>query len=333
MCAHARDLLDVVTVGRVVVDLYPLQDGLATKDVQSYAQYLGGSPTNVAVAAARAGLRSAVLTRTGDDLLHEFVAAELDRFGVATRWISRLPEARTTIALCSLEDPGTPRLQFYRDSVPPETVIEATESVEAARASKVLWVTASGFAAEPSATAHERAIDAARSVVLDLDYRPDFWSGPAELAARLATVLPRAEVVVGNEEEFSLALGTAIPDDPAELAREMLRRGPRLAVLKRGAAGALAVTREGVVVQPAFAVDVVNGLGAGDAFGGQLASGLVNDWPLEKTLQRAAAAGAIVAGRRGCSIAMPSADEVTGMIERATDTPATTGVAGENSRQ
>jgi len=301
--------LDVATAGRAVVDLYPADDGLAPKDVESYRQYLGGSPTNVAVAAARAGLRSAVVTRTGDDLFHDFVIDQLEGFGVDTRWVHAASGRRTTLALCDLREPHEPALTFFRDAQPPEEGIDAAELTEAAASSRILWITASGFATEQSSAVHTAAIAAADRVFLDLDYRRDFWTSESALRERLRPILGRVDTVIGNVQEVQIALGES--GAPADLARELLSRGPRLAVVKEGAKGALAATSEEVVTQSAFPVRTVNGLGAGDAFGGQILLGEVAGWPLDLTMRHAVAAGAIVASRRGCSVAMPTAAEVT----------------------
>jgi len=300
--------LDVATAGRAVVDLYPANDGLAPKDVESYRQYLGGSPTNVAVAAARAGLRSAVVTRTGDDLFHDFVIDQLEGFGVDTRWVRAESGRRTTLAVCDLREPHEPALTFFRDAQPPEESIDA-ELTEAAASSRILWITASGFATEQSAAVHAAAIAAADRVFLDLDYRRDFWTSESALRERLHPILGQVDAVIGNVQEVQIALGES--GAPADLARELLARGPRLAVVKEGAKGALAATREEVVTQSAFPVQTINGLGAGDAFGGQILHGEVAGWPLDLTMRHAVAAGAIVASRRGCSVAMPTAAEVT----------------------
>lgn len=313
MSVQVPDKFDVVTVGRAVVDLYPAEDGRAPRDVEAYRQYLGGSPTNVAVAAARAGLRSAVVTRTGDDLFHDFVTAQLDSFGVDSRWVRAVPGRRTTLAVCDLHEPHEPGLTFFRDAQPPEGSLDADELAEAAAAASVLWITASGFASEQSAAAHAAAIAAADRVFLDLDYRPDFWSSESEMRDRLRPVLARADAVVGNVHEVEIALGESRA--PADLARALLTRGPRLAVVKKGSQGALAATEEQLIEQPAFDVQTINGLGAGDAFGGQLIHGAVTGLPLEQTMLHAAAAGAIVASRRGCSVAMPTMAEVARFAE------------------
>lgn len=306
-------MLDVVTVGRAVVDLYPADDGRAPKDVDSYRQYLGGSPTNVAVAAARAGLRSAVVTRTGDDLFHDFIVDQLESFGVDTRWVRAVSGRRTTLAVCDLHEPHEPGLTFFRDVRPPEESLGAAELAEAAAASRMLWVTASGFASEESAAAHTAALATADQVFLDLDYRRDFWSSEGDLRDRLRLVLSQVDAVVGNVREVEIALGES--GTPADLARGLLSRGPRLAVVKQGSKGALAATRDLLIEQPAFEVQTINGLGAGDAFGGQLIHGAVVGLPLEDTMRHAVAAGAIVASRRGCSIAMPTMAEVTAFVE------------------
>ncbi|WP_083288646.1 PfkB family carbohydrate kinase [Jiangella alba] len=313
MSAQMDREFDVVTAGRAVVDLYPAEDGRPPKNVESYRQYLGGSPTNVAVAAARAGLRSAVVTRTGDDLFHDFVVDQLETFGVDTRWVHAVPGRRTTLAVCDLEDPRTPGLTFFRDTPPPEDALDVDELVAAAAASRVLWITASGFATTRSAAAQTAAIAAAHQVFLDLDYRPDFWPSEHALHDRLLPVLSQVDAVIGNLREVAIALGET--GTPADLARRLLSRGPRLAVVKQGADGALAATRELLVEQPAFPVRPVNGLGAGDAFGGLLLKGAVAGWPLHETMRCAAAAGAIVTSRRACSAAMPTMTEVAELLE------------------
>lgn len=301
--------MDVVAAGRAVVDLYPAEDGRAPKDVESYNQFLGGSPTNVAVAAARAGLRSAVVTRTGDDLFHDFLIGQLEGFGVDTRWVHAVRGRRTTLAVCDLQEPHEPGLTFFRDAQPPEESIDAEELAGAATSARILWITASGFATEESAAAHLAALDTADRVFLDLDYRRDFWAGESALRERLRPILSRVDAVIGNTHEVEIALGT--DGTPAHLAQEMLSQGPRLAVVKKGKQGALAADADQVIEQPAFPVQTVNGLGAGDAFGGQILAGEVAGWPLDVTIRHAVAAGAIVASRRGCSVAMPTAIEVT----------------------
>ena len=312
MSIQLTEGFDVVTAGRAVVDLYPAEDGRAPKDVESYNQFLGGSPTNVAVAAARAGLRSAVVTRTGDDLFHGFLVGQLEGFAVDTRWVHSVPGRRTTLAVCDLQEPHEPGLTFFRDVHPPEESIDAEELAAAAASARILWITASGFATEESAAAHLAALDAADRVFLDLDYRRDFWASESALHERLRPVLGRVDAVIGNTHEVEIALG--LSGTPVHLARELLSRGPRLAVVKGGRQGALAADSDQVIEQPAFPVQTVNGLGAGDAFGGQILAGEVNGWPLEVTMRHAVAAGAIVASRRGCSIAMPTANEVTAFL-------------------
>ncbi|MCS3843164.1 PfkB family carbohydrate kinase [Microbacterium sp. AK031] len=313
MSVHVNPAFDVVTVGRAVVDLYPADDGRAPKDVDSYRQYLGGSPTNVAVAASRAGLRSAVVTRTGDDLFHDFVVDRLEAFGVDSRWALAVPGRRTTLAVCDLQEPHEPGLTFFRDPQPPEESLDADELGEAAAASRVLWITASGFASEQSAAAHTAAFATADQVFLDLDYRADFWASESDVRDRLRPVLGRADAVIGNVREVEIALGTS--GTPADIARELLDSGPRLVVVKEGAKGALAATAEGMIEQAAFDVQTINGLGAGDAFGGQLVHGATVGLPLEDTMRNAVAAGAIVASRRGCSVAMPTMDEVAQFLQ------------------
>jgi 5-dehydro-2-deoxygluconokinase len=143
--------------------------------------------------------------------------------------------------------------------------------------------------------------------VLDLDYRPTLWSSEEEAAAQVRMVLPMVDVVVGNRDECRVAAGTV---DPEEAADRLLAAGVTLAVVKQGPDGVLAATADERVTVPAFGIAVVNGLGAGDGFGGALCHGLLAGWPLAETVAFAGAAGAIVAGRLGCSVAMPTLQEI-----------------------
>lgn len=312
MSTLTHTVFDLVAVGRAVVDLYPAQDGLAPRDVRSYAQFLGGSPTNVAVAAARAGLSTAVVTRTGDDLFHDVVVASLGAFGVDARWVRPVADTRTTLAVADLRDPGNPALQFFRDPQPPENDISADELLATVSQAGTFWLTASGFAAEPTASAHAAALGSGRRCILDLDHRPGFWADEADFRQRVREAMPRVDTVIGNLQECALALGEA--GTAADMAERLLALGPSLAIVKMGSDGALAATSAGMIEQPAFQAEVVNGLGAGDAFGGYIANGLIKGWPLERSLRWACAAGAIVASRRGCSAAMPTDREVAELV-------------------
>lgn len=314
----AEPPFDVLAIGRVGVDLYPLQDGVGLEEVSTFGKYLGGSATNVTVAAARHGRRSAIVTRTGEDPLGRYVSAEIARLGVDNRFVSTVPGLNTPITLCEIFPPDDFPLYFYREPIAPDLVIEPSElDLGAIRDARIFWATVTGLSKEPSRASHHAAWDArgrAPLTVLDLDYRPMFWSSPAEATAEVSRALEKVTVAVGNREECEIAVGES---DPQRAADALLDRGLDLAVVKQGPRGVLAKTRtETVEVEP-FPVQVVNGLGAGDGFGGALCHGLLAGWPLEQVIRFANVAGAIVASRRECSTAMPTTAEVDALLEGA----------------
>lgn len=308
--------LDLLTIGRVGVDLYPLQDNVGLEDVQTFGKYLGGSATNVAVAAARHGLASAVITGVGDDPFGRFVTREIARLGVDNRFVEVISGLNTPVTFCEIFPPDNFPIYFYREPIAPDLMIRAeTLDLDAIRSARIYWSTVTGLSREPSRTAHFAAWEArgrADFTVLDLDYRPMFWAGPAEASAQVAAALEHVTVAVGNREECEIAVGET---DPHRAADALLERGVSLAVVKQGPRGVLAKTADETVEVAPYEVDVVNGLGAGDGFGGALCHGLLEGWSLERTLQFANVAGAIVAGRRECSTAMPTSDEVENVIK------------------
>lgn len=307
---------DVITIGRVGVDIYPLQIGVGLEDVTSFGKFLGGSATNVAVAAARHGLKSAVITRTGNDPFGTFVHQELERLGVSDEFVSGVAGLNTPVVFCEIFPPDDFPLYFYREPKAPDLEISATElDLDAIRRATVYWSTVTGLSQEPSREAHHVAWDARGRTpltILDLDYRAMFWESP-ELASReVEKALGKVTVAVGNREECEVAVGET---EPHRAADALLDCGVELAIVKQGPKGVLAKTRDESVEVPPHFVDVVNGLGAGDSFGGALCFGLIQGWPLEHTLRFANVAGAIVASRLECSTAMPTTDEVNAVLK------------------
>jgi len=303
--------LDVLTIGRVGIDLYPLQDNVALKDVQSFSKSLGGSPTNVAIAAARHGHRTAVITRTGPDSFGEFVHEELSRFGVSDEFVAPVDGLLTPLAFCENYPPDHFPLQFYRLPTAPDLVIKPEELDLAAIADAgIYWSTVTGLSAEPSRSAHFAAW-AARNrrshTILDLDYRPVFWADPSTAGEQVRAALPHVTVAIGNKEECEVAVGET---EPRRAAAALLDAGVEIAIVKQGPKGVLGMTRDEIVEVPPTPVVPVNGLGAGDSFGGAFCHGLLSGWDLEKILRFANGAGALVATRRECSTAMPTTDEV-----------------------
>ena len=307
---------DVLAIGRVGVDIYPLQDGVGLEDVSTFGKYLGGSATNVAIAAAKHGLRSAIITRTGDDPFGRFVYRELVRLGVDDRYVISVEGLNTPVTFCEIFPPDDFPLYFYREPIAPDLVINGDElDLDAIRSARVYWSTVTGLSREPSRAAHHVAWEArgrAPLTILDLDYRPMFWSDPSTASREVAAALPLVTVAVGNREECEIAVGES---DPQRAADALLDRGVELAIVKQGPRGVLAKTATESIEVPTHFVEVVNGLGAGDSFGGALCFGLLQEWPLETILRFANVAGAIVAGRRECSTAMPTTEEVNEVLK------------------
>ena len=305
---------DLITMGRVGVDLYPEQIGVPLADVRSFAKSLGGSATNVAVAAARLGARAAVITKVGDDPFGPYVRSALRGFGVDDAFVGTHPTLRTPVVFCEIFPPDDFPLLFYREPTAPDMTLAVDElDVEAIRDARAFWTTGTGLSAEPSRSATLAALGARERgiTVHDLDHRRMFWDDESEAGRWARAALAHATVAVGNRDEVAVATGTR---DPEAAADALLELGVELAIVKRGPEGVLARTRDERVEVPPVPVDVVNGLGAGDAFGGALVHGLLNGLPLERTIRLANAAGAYVAGQLACADAMPTIADLEGSL-------------------
>ncbi|UVS95570.1 bifunctional 5-dehydro-2-deoxygluconokinase/5-dehydro-2-deoxyphosphogluconate aldolase [Burkholderia glumae] len=332
--------LDLICIGRVAVDLYAEQIGARLEDATSFAKYLGGSSGNIAFGAARLGLKSAMLARVGNDHMGRFVRETLAREGCDTRHLITDEERLTALVLLGLKDRDTFPLVFYRENCA-DMALDETDIDEAFIASaKALLITGTHFSTERVNRASRRALDFARRhqvrTVLDIDYRPVLWglTGKADgetrfvadagVTAHLQRILPLFDLVIGTEEEFRIAGGKdALPD-----ALEMVRRVTSATlVVKRGplgcsiVEGAVPNTLDALELVGGVEVDVLNVLGAGDAF----ASGLLSQWlrgaPLEAAARIANACGALVVSRHGCSPAMPTPAELEHFLREAERDP------------
>ena len=323
---------EVLTMGRIGVDLYPQQVGVGLDEVESFGKYLGGSASNVAVAAARYSRRTAVITRTGDDPFGTFLHTALRGYGVDDRYVTPVKNLPTPVTFCEIFPPDDFPLYFYRLPKAPDLEIYPEElDTGAIGDAGVFWVTVTGLSEEPSRSATLAALRARgrRDItVLDLDYRPMFWPSREEARRWVQQALPHVTVAVGNLDECETAVGER---EPLAAAQALHAFGVKLAVVKRGPKGVLAVLARGddppeppatggthpprpPLEVPPVPVKVMNGLGAGDAFGGALCHGLLAEWDIERVMRFANAAGAIVASRLACSDAMPTAAEVDGLL-------------------
>jgi 5-dehydro-2-deoxygluconokinase len=306
---------DVLTMGRSCIDLYAHQIGVPITEVTSFDAYVGGCPTNISVGTRRLGLRSALLTAVGDDQVADFVLAFLQREGVETRFIPRKAGRRTSAVIMAIQPPDRFPLTFYREGCADrELTVEDVDRAPVAESAIVL-VTGTGLSHEPgrSATYHaaSRAAAAGAQLFVDIDYRPDQWPTRAAFAASMQQLLREATLAIGTEEEVA----AAADDDDVERAIARLLEVTRAPlVLKRGARGAT-LFRDGTRVDvPPFRIQVLNVLGAGDAFASGLITGIRRGWPLERAVRMGNATGAIVVTRHGCANFMPTDAEVEAFV-------------------
>ncbi|MDQ3376295.1 MAG: 5-dehydro-2-deoxygluconokinase [Actinomycetota bacterium] len=320
---------DLVCIGRTSVDLYAEQDGSKLEDVQSFRKYVGGSATNIAVGTARLGVKSAMLTRVGDEQMGRFVRKTLVENGVDVSQVRSDPEKLTPyvlLAVRAIED--FPRIFAYGDAA--DLAVEREDvDPDFIASSKALLVTGTPLSRPGARAASVEAIEAARrggtQVVFDLDYRPVFWGvasheqggemfvASEEVTEVYRSVLPDCDLVVGTEEEVRIAGGST---DTHEALLSIRGLSGATIVLKVGAMGAIVFPgdipddlEDGVRV-PGFPVEVFNSVGAGDAFMSGFLSGWLREEPLEECLRLGNACGAIVVSRHGCSPAMPTTEEL-----------------------
>ncbi|MEI6363546.1 MAG: PfkB family carbohydrate kinase [Actinomycetes bacterium] len=313
------DVPEVVTVGRVSVDLYARELDVGFDGQQSFTKSVGGSPTNVAVAAARLGRRAAIVTKVGDDDFGSYVRLRLREFGVLTDYVGTQPGGQTPLALAALDPPETPQVAFYRGPAAPDTQLQAGDLPDAVlRDCGLLWMSQGALASGPTAASAMTWLTArakAGHTILDLDYRPALWPSVETARAAAAEAIALATVVVGNLDECEMAVETRNPDSAAD---RLLARGVDLAIIKQGADGALFANRSHRWVIAPTPIAVVCGLGAGDAFGGALSHGLLAGWDVDAVGRFASAAGAYVAARLTCADDMPTEARVRELIEEST---------------
>ena len=307
---------DVLAMGRSCIDLYAHQIGVPITGVTSFDAYVGGCPTNVSVGTRRLGLRSALLTAVGDDQIGDFVTAFLNRECVETTFIPRKPGRRTSAVILTIQPPDKFPLTFYRDNCADRALTIDDVARAPVSDSRVVFVTGTGLSHEPARAATFAAAAAARSagvaVVVDIDYRADQWESASAFAEQMRLLLRSATLAVGTEEELAAATAST---DVAAGAAAVLESGIEALILKRGAKGST-VFRAGATpcdVAP-FAIDVLNVLGAGDAFASGFLYGYLQGWPLERAARMGNATGAIVVTRHGCANFMPTLDEVMAFV-------------------
>jgi len=332
--AGAAPRLDLVTIGRSCVDLYGEQIGGRLEDMGSFAKYVGGSPTNTAVGAARLGLRPALITRVGADHFGRYIREQLAREGVATEGVLTDPQRLTALVFLGIRDPDTFPLIFYRENCADMALTAADIDPQLIRSARAVLINGTHLSQpqvfEASLAACRIARECGARVVFDIDYRPVLWGltrkdqgenryvADAGVTARLQQVLPLCDLVVGTEEEIRILGGT---DDALAALRAIRARTAALVVCKRGPQGCVAfpgaipARLDDGVVGRGFAVEVYNVLGAGDAFMAGFLRGWLRDLPLETACEYGNACGAIVVSRHGCAPAMPTWAELQRFLD------------------
>jgi 5-dehydro-2-deoxygluconokinase len=308
---------DLLAVGRSSIDLYAREIGAAFIDIQSFAAYVGGCPTNISVGARRLNLRTALLTPTGDDLVGDFVHNFLAREGVHADFSPRKRGRRTSAFLLAIQPPDQFPLVPYRNNCADLELTIADVQTAPISETRALLVTGSGLSRAPSNEATMFATEQARThgaqVVLDLDFRPELWPDPTTYGAAVNALLPFVNVVIGTADEVMLTLAHDMDDADIEA---LLARGPEALVIKRGAASTSVRTRAGETIEAAtFPVEVLNVLGAGDAFAAGFLYGYLRGWDWYKAARMGNACGAIVVTRHGCANFMPDEREALAFIE------------------
>jgi 5-dehydro-2-deoxygluconokinase len=293
----AESPIEAVVMGRVGVDLYPNELRTPLRRVRTFTRYVGGFAGNVATGLARLGVRPAIVSRVGDEGHGLFVRDFLEREGVSTRFLAVDPYWQTPPTFCEVWPPDEFPLTFYRKPTAPDWQLMPDDfDADEVAGAPLLYATGTGLAQSPS---RETTLDAVRAhrgtTVFDLDWRPTLWEDEAEYQALAREAVAAADVVVGNEEELAAA---ALEERPLRL------------VLKRGGRGATVYDGDAEEDVPARPVDVVNGLGAGDAFAAALGHALLSGMSLADGARRGNVAGALVAAQLACSEAMPTLDEL-----------------------
>ena len=306
---------EVITVGRISVDLYAQEIDASFRDPQTFTKSVGGSPTNVAIAAARLGHHAAVATKVGDDALGGYIRQQLSDWGVDTTFVGT-GDGQTPVVLAALDPPEEPQIVFYRGAAAPDTQITTVDvPTVAIRECRVLWISFGALAQGSTADTCQDWLDVRGrrpDVVLDLDYRPSMWASRDAAHAVALEAVRRSTVVVGNRTECEVAVGHTDPDRAADA---LLAEGVRLSIVKKGGEGVLLATADDRWTVPPVPIEVLCGLGAGDAFGGALIHGLLSGWTVPEIGMFANAAGAYVATKLTCGDAMPTIEQVESLME------------------
>lgn len=325
---------DIITMGRSSIDLYSNDVGSPFEDITSFAAYVGGSPTNIAVGTRRLGLKVGLLTAVGQDPVGDFILNFLDNEGVVTDYIPRKPEHRTSAVVLGIEPPDKFPLVFYRDHCADMEITIDDVIATPIATTKVFEFSGTGLSREPSRSANIFAVEQAKKagvkVVLDIDFRADQWHDPRAFGTVVRSILPLVDVAIGTEEEINAAMlqdpsqikishsQVSAPEISGDLdanIQGLLALGPEALIVKRGAKGASVFLASGEMMDvPGFPVEIYNILGAGDAFASGFLYGYIKGWDWYQSCRMGNACGAIVVTRHGCANFMGYEAEVLAFV-------------------
>lgn len=304
--------LDLVLIGRAGVDLYSLDYGRTIADSKRFAKYVGGTTANIAVGAARLGLKPALVTRVGDDDLGEFIIGYLRREGVDVSHVRRDANGRTGIVFAEITPGRDGKFIFYREKAADLLIENGDIPPGLVRRCKALLVTGTGLSANPSARTIYHALKLAHDFgvtrVVNLDWRPSLWALPkTRRVARYGRAIAMADIVIGNEGEYVAATGTADPDGAVETVRKL---EGKTVVVTKGEKGSVVYSSGKKFEAPGFKVKHLKGLGGGDGFIAGFMFGIMKGWDLGKSAELGNAVGAMVVQGHACSESMPTYPEV-----------------------
>lgn len=326
---------DILTIGRSSIDLYSNDIGATFESIQSFNAYVGGSPTNIAIGCARLGLRASLMTGFGQDKVGDFIKSYLKKEKVNYQYSPTLSGARSSAVLLGIEPPDKFPLVYYRDNAADIQI--TTDHVKAIDFHQISIVEISGTALskKPSRAAAKSAVkaatDAGCKVLLDLDYRLDQWEDLMSYQRQIEELIPFCTLIIGTKEEFLAASvctqdnitltdqqmsNPEITGDLTSAIDQFRKQGAQSLIIKTGRNGAmLSVSNAPLQIINGFPVEVLNILGAGDAFAAGLIYGMCEEWSLTKSIRLANACGAIMVTQHGCANFMPTLDEVLTFID------------------
>ncbi len=325
---------DTLHMGRSSVDLYSNDIGAAFVDITSFAAFVGGSPTNISVGAKRLGLNSALLTAVGADLPGDFILNFLNKEGVETKFIPRKAGHRTSAVLLGIEPPDRFPLVYYRDNCADMELNIDDVWQSPIKEVKVFQFAGTNLYKDPCRSATFMAAGIAQrfgaEVVLDVDFRPDQWHDVRAFGVAVRTILHNVDIVIATDDELNAAMlvqddqisvthsqvsDARVKGDTESSIRAILQSGPRAVVRKRGLDGSRVYLKDGATIDAAaFPVEVVNILGAGDAFAAGFLYGHIHGWGWQKSARLANACGAILVTKHGCANFMPALDEAMAFV-------------------